>query len=113
MVQPISLLMAHFNVEHSAQISRDAIAAAQQTAQGQEVVQESVRRTQRVQASLAAAEVRKVRRRDEDEDGGRRRDREQEGTERSFRVSAHPGDDGEVKEPKGEGTPQRSFDFYA
>ena len=47
--------MAHFNVEHSAQISRDAIAAAQQTAQGQEVVQESVRRTQRVQASLAAA----------------------------------------------------------
>ena len=58
MVQPISLLMAHFNVEHSAQISRDAIAAAQQTAQGQEVVQESVRRTQRVQASLAAAEVR-------------------------------------------------------
>ena len=27
--------MAHFNVEHSAQISRDAIAAAQQTAQGQ------------------------------------------------------------------------------
>ena len=46
MVQPISLLMAHFNVEHSAQISRDAIAAAQQTAQGQEVVQESVRRTQ-------------------------------------------------------------------
>ena len=113
MVQPISLLMAHFNVEHSAQMSRDAIAAAQQTAQGQEVVQESVRRTQRVQASLAAAEVRKVRRRDEDEDGGRRRDREQEGNESSFRVSAHPGDDGEVKEPKGEGTPQRSFDFYA
>ena len=113
MVQPISLLMAHFNVEHSAQISRDAIAAAQQTAQGQEVVQESVRRTQRVQASLAAAEVRKVRRRDEDGDGGRRRDREQEGNESSFRASAHPGDDGEVKEPKGEGTPQRSFDFYA
>lgn len=113
MVQPISLLMAHFNVEHSAQISRDAIAAAQQTAQGQEVVQESVRRTQRVQASLAAAEVRKVRRRDEDEDGGRRRDREQERNESSFRASAHSGDDGEVKELKGEGTPQRSFDFYA
>ena len=113
MAQPISLLMAHFNVEHSAQISRDAIAAAQQTAQGQEVVQESVRRTQRVQASLAAAEVRKVRRRDEDEDGGCRRDREQEENESSFRASAHPGDEGEVKEPKGEDTPQRSFDFYA
>ena len=81
MVQPISLLMAHFNVEHSAQISRDVIVAAQQTAQGQEVVQESVRRTQRVQASLAAAEVRKVRRRDKDEDGGHRRDREQKGNE--------------------------------
>ena len=30
MVQPISLLMAHFNVEHSAQISRDTIATAQE-----------------------------------------------------------------------------------
>ena len=54
MVQPISLLMAQFNVEHSAQISKDAIAAAQQTGQGQEVVQESVKRTQMVQAGLAA-----------------------------------------------------------
>ena len=109
MVQPISLLMAHFNVEHSAQMSRDAIAAAQQTAQGQEVVQESVRRTQRVQASLAAAEVRK--------DGGRRRDQEREEQKNSFRASEHPGDDGEVREPKGEGSPEgppkKSFDFYA
>ena len=117
MVQPISLLMAHFNVEHSAQMSRDAIAAAQQTAQGQEVVQESVRRTQRVQASLGAAEVRKVRRRDEDEDGGRRRDQEREEQKNSFRASEHPGDDGEVREPKGEGSPEgppkKSFDFYA
>ena len=28
MVQPISLLMSHFNVEHSAQTSKDAIAPA-------------------------------------------------------------------------------------
>ena len=113
MVQPISLLMAHFNVEHNAQMSRDAIAAAQQTAQGQEVVQESVRRTQRVQASLAAAEVRKVRRRDEDEEGERRRDQEREEKGNSFQASAHPGDDGEVRELKGEKTPKKSFDFYA
>ena len=114
MVQPISLLMAHFNVEHSAQISRDAIAAAQQTAQGQEVVQESVRRTQRVQASQAASEVRKVRRRDEDEEGERRRDREREEKGNAFQASAHPGDDGEVKgEGPPKGTSKKSFDFYA
>ena len=78
MVQPISLLMAHFNVEHSAQISKDAIAAAQQTGQGQQVVQESVRRTQTVQANQASAEMQKVHRRNEDEERERRRERREE-----------------------------------
>ena len=70
--------MAHFNVEHSAQMSRDALAAAQQTAQGQQVAQESVRRTQRVQARMAAAEVRKVQRRSEDEEREHQRQRQDE-----------------------------------
>jgi hypothetical protein len=77
MLQPVNLQLAHFNVEHSAQISKDAIAAAQQTAQGQETVQESVKRAQVVQAGLAAAETQKVKRREEDEHERRREERRQ------------------------------------
>ena len=51
MVQPISLLMSQFNVENSAQLTRSALAAAQETGQGQEVVRDSLRRTQMVQAN--------------------------------------------------------------
>jgi len=54
MVQPISLLMSQFNVENSAQLTRSALAAAQETGQGQEVVRDSLRRTQMVQANEAA-----------------------------------------------------------
>lgn len=111
MVQPISLLMAHFNVEHSAQMSRDALAAAQQTAQGQQVAQESVRRTQRVQAGMAAAEVRKVQRRSEDEE---REHRRQDEDRDSFSSVASPEPE---EEDRGRGSkeaaPQKSFDFYA
>lgn len=113
MVQPISLLMAHFNVEHSAQMSRDALAAAQQTAQGQQVAQESVRRTQRVQAGMAAAEVRKVQRRSEDEEREHRRQHQDE--DRDSFSSAASSEQGEEDKGRGskEAAPQKSFDFYA
>jgi hypothetical protein len=76
MLQPVNLQLAHFNVEHSAQISKDALAAAQQTGQTKEAVQESVKRTQIVQATEASAELQKVRRKGED-DRERRRDQQQ------------------------------------
>ncbi|MDR1979941.1 MAG: hypothetical protein LBQ42_14515, partial [Synergistaceae bacterium] len=79
MLQPVNLQLAHFNIEHSAQISKDAIAAAQQTGQGQEVAQESVKRTQMVQAGIAAAEPQKVKRKEEEE-----RERRREEQRRSF-----------------------------
>lgn len=113
MVQPISLLMAHFNVEHSARMSKDALAAAQQTAQGREVVQESVRRTQMVQAGMAAAEVQKVRRRDEDEERERRREQGREEDKGAFYASEQPEDSGEQKGVEPNGIPKKSFDFYA
>ena len=113
MVQPISLLMAHFNVEHSAQMSRDALAAAQQTAEGQQVVQESVRRTQRVQAGMAAAEVRKVQRRSEDEEREHQRQRQDENRDSFSSVaSTEPEEEDRGRESK-EAAPQKSFDFYA
>lgn len=107
--------MAHFNVEHSAQMSREALAAAQQTGQGKEVVQESVRRTQRVQAGMAAAEVRKVQRRDEDEEREHRRDQGREENRDVFHASAQPeNEEASAPNPAAEGAQERkSFDFYA
>lgn len=110
MLQPVNLQLAHFNVEHSAQISKDAIAAAQQTGQGQEVVQESVKRTQIVQASMAAAESQKVKRKEEDEQE-RRRDQQRQ----SFSGRAKSSEE-EQTEPAGgtekKGAP-KSFELYA
>lgn len=110
MLQPVNLQLAHFNVEHSAQISKDAIAAAQQTAQGQEVVQESVQRAQKVEANLAAAEAQKIKRRGEDE-----QERRREEQRRSF-TSGHPDaseEGAEAEKKTQEGTPKKGFDLYA
>jgi hypothetical protein len=112
MLQPVNLQLAHFNVEHSAQISRDAIAAAQQTAQGQEVVQEGLQRAQKVQAGLAAAETQKVKRREEDERERRKEKRQQSS-------SSLPGRAGE-EEPRPEPVAdskekniKKGFELYA
>lgn len=83
MIQPIELQLAHLNVERSAQFSREAITAAQQTGQGQKIVEESVRRTQMVQASLAAAEPGKVKRREDEENRERRREKQGKSSARS------------------------------
>jgi hypothetical protein len=108
MLQPVNLQLAHFNVEHSAQISKDAIAAAQQTAQGQEVVQESVKRTQMVQASLAAADAQKVKRK-EDEQARRQR-----GQRQSFsKGSETPEEDSELTMQTEARNLPKNFDFYA
>ena len=109
MLQPVNLQLSHFNVEHSAQISKDAIAAAQQTAQGQEVVKESVKRAQIVEASIASAEPQKVKRRDEDE----RKRQGQQGKSFSSR------EDSAGEEPEAEVQPEvkinkkSGFDLYA
>jgi len=115
MLQPVNLQLAHFNIEHSAQISRDAIAAAQQTGQGQEVVKESVKRTQMVQANIAATEPRKVERREEEERERRREEQQQSFSSRSdsyeetqTELDAEP----EVK-PEKKTTLTMSFDLYA
>jgi hypothetical protein len=108
MLQPVNLQLAHFNVEHSAQMSRDALAAAQQTAQGQETVQESVRRAQMVQAGLAAAETQKVKRREEDERERRREERQQ-----TFSGRAEPEDE-KAPEPDSQGkNVKKGFELYA
>jgi hypothetical protein len=113
MLQPVNLQLAHFNVEHSAQISKDAIAAAQQTAQGQEVVQESVKRVQMVQANLAAAEAQKVKRREDDEHERRREERKQSFSARSDSMDSvgeeEPVPDSRVKNKSA----KKGFELYA
>jgi hypothetical protein len=113
-IQPIDLSLAHFNVERSAQMSKDALAAAQQTGQGKEVVEESVRRAQMVQAGIAVAETKKVKRREEEEERGRRRERQGqffsgEGDSPEEKTET---ESVEVEEVKANKQP-KSFDLYA
>jgi hypothetical protein len=112
MIQPVDLQLAHFNVERTAQISKDAIAAAQQTGQGKEVVEESVRRAQIVQAGMAAAEPQKVKRREEDEERERRRNRQ--GNSFSSRPGLPEEDaDTEPVEIEEKKAPKKGFELYA
>ena len=114
MLQPVNLQLAHFNIEHSAQISKDAIAAAQQTAQGQEVVQESVKRTQMVEASIAAAESQKVKRKEGDQRERRQREKQPPEKRRSFsQASAMPEEGSELAVQTEKKDASKGFDFYA
>ena len=61
-MQPVSMLMSNLNLESAAKISPNALAAAQDTGQSQEIVREGIRAVQTVQASDAAAEAQRVHR---------------------------------------------------
>ena len=114
MVQPINLMLAHFNVEHMAQISKDALAAAQQTGQGKEVAEESVRRAQMVQAGIAAAEPRKVKRKEEEEKRESRRERQNQsfsGQVDSYGENTEPAEVN-IEEVKVKKAP-KNFELYA
>ena len=114
MVQPIDLSLAHFNVERAAQMTKDALAAAQQTGQGKEVVEESVRRAQMVQAGIAVAESKKVKRKEEEEERERRRERQDQfssGRSDSRKENAEP-ESAEIEEVKPSRQP-KNFDLYA
>ena len=82
-MEPISLLMSHFNVEHNAQHTPHALAAAQDTVQGQELVKDSIRVTQTVQANEAAAEAQNSHRKTQEEEREERRRNSQDSFERS------------------------------
>ena len=115
-MQPINLLMSHFNVQNTANLTPSALAAAQDTAQGQEIVRDSLQRVQTVQANEAAAEVQKVHRRSEDEEReGRRRDA-QDSYEHSGREDT-PQDSASAVDALPDvraavGPTNKNFDFY-
>ena len=117
MVQPISLLMSHFNVENTARITPAALAAAQDTVQGQELVQDSIRVTQTVQASEAAAEAQRVRRRTEEEERENRRRSSRDSFEGQSEDEGEPeaAEDGifpPLPEVRSSRPAPKGFDFY-
>lgn len=77
-IQPVSMLMSNLNIEANTHHAPNALAAAQDTGQNQELVREGIRVVQRVQASEAAEEMQRVHRKTDNEDnfgnGGRERD---------------------------------------
>ena len=69
-MQPVSMLMSNLNVEANTHHAPNALAAAQDTGQSQEIIREGIRMVQRVQASDAAAESQRVHRKKGEEDTG-------------------------------------------
>ena len=69
-MQPVSLLMSNLNVasETSVKYAPNAGAAAQETGQSQEIVQEGIRRVQTVQASEAMSRSQRVHRKNENDE---------------------------------------------
>lgn len=77
-MQPVSMLMSNLNIEANTHHAPNALAAAQDTGQNQEIVREGIRIVQTVQASEAASESQRVHRKTENDDregnGGNKRD---------------------------------------
>jgi len=117
MIHPIEIQLAHFKVDQIAQTTKSAIAAAQQTGQGKEIVEEGVKRAQMVQAGDAVAETGKVKRREEEEARERRREKQGQGkffstsSDDASGAAAEPAELGaeEIKVKKG----AKSFELYA
>lgn len=123
-MEPISLLMSHFNVENNTQITPHALAAAQDTVQGQELVKDSIRITQTVQANEAAAEAQNVHRKTQEEEREGRRQNSRDAFERSSQDNKKDDNKKELvffeSKNKDEKLPEvkaggntKKFDFYA
>lgn len=114
-MQPVSMLMSNLNVEAQTHQAPNALAAAQDTGQSQEIIRDGIRIVQTVQASEAAANTQRVHRKsDNDErEGGRDNSRD------SFERSKDKKD--EIPEVVSNNAPlirenvksKKSFEFYA
>lgn len=97
-MQPVSMLMSNMNVEAMTHHAPNALAAAQDTGQNQEIVREGIRAVQTVQASEAANEMQRVHRKTEnDEREGQRRNNQRDSFEKSEKEKEKGGH--ELSEP--------------
>lgn len=76
-MQPVNLLMSNLNVEASARHAPNALAAAQETGQSQEIIRDGIRIVQTVQASEAMSNAQRVHRKNSDEQQQGRQGQEQ------------------------------------
>ena len=67
-IQPVSMQMSNLNIEANTHHAPNALAAAQDTGQTQEIVREGIRIVQTVQASEAASEAQRVHRKTENDE---------------------------------------------
>ena len=67
-MQPVSMLMSNLNVTNTTHHAPNAMAAAQDTGQSQEIVREGIKVVQTVQASEAASEAQRVHRKNENDE---------------------------------------------
>ncbi|MBR6901139.1 MAG: hypothetical protein IKN30_03645 [Synergistaceae bacterium] len=71
-MQPVSMLMSNLNVEANTHHAPNALAAAQDTGQSQEIIRDGIRIVQTVQASEAASEAQRVHRKNENDERNER-----------------------------------------
>ena len=101
-IQPVSMLMSNLNLESTARISPNALAAAQETGPSQEIIRDGIRAVQTVQASEAAFEAQRVHRKNAgDDDGGGRHEQD------SFTRSKREGEE-EIAAPEEQDTVRKN-----
>ena len=66
-MRPVSMLMSNLNIEANTHHAPNALAAAQDTGQSQEIIREGIKVVQTVQANEAAAKSQRVRRKTDEE----------------------------------------------
>ena len=115
-LQPVSMLMSNLNVEANSHHAPNALAAAQDTGQSQEIIRDGIRIVQTVQASQAAAEAQRVHRKngnDEQDERGNQKKRD------TFEITEHKekengnGNTGAPLINEKNVKSKKSFEFYA
>ena len=109
------MLMSNLNVESAAHHAPNALAAAQDTGQRQEIVQEGIRIVQTVQAGTAAAEAQRVHRKDTNDEQERRGRNSRDSFEYSegHKDEQHPAEQESAPPIKETVRSRRKFEFLA
>ena len=117
-MQPVSMLMSNLNLESAAKISPNALSAAQDTGQSQEIIRDGIRAVQTVQASDAAAQAQRVHRKnsgDDDREGQNRgnRDSQDSFVHTEAKHDEHAENPGNVPLIEKKVRSRKSFEFLA
>ena len=116
-MQPVSMLMSNLNIEANTHHAPNALAAAQDTGQNQEIVREGIRIVQTVQASEAASESQRVHRKTEndDRDGNNRGGRDSFERREPEHESHHDESESKTEAPliRENVRSKKKFEFYA